>query len=111
MGLAANLTERHKSGGLTAFKPDEGIKAMEFSLNQAAAHLIVIKADWQLVHAPQYLVREAYYSEISGKAYPFRKFEKSFIPRKKRHSNQLFATDPETNFRWHDLPKSRCRLL
>ncbi len=47
IGMAANLTERHRAGGLIAFKPDEGIKALELALTQTYPHLSIANVDWK----------------------------------------------------------------
>ncbi len=59
VGLAAKLTERHRAGGLIAFKPDEGIKAFGLALAQNHPHVTVANVNWELVSS-----RQAFLSEL-----------------------------------------------
>ncbi len=58
IGLAANLTERHSTGGFYAFKPDEGIKAFELALAQTTSQITIVNIDWSSVHFQQGLLSE-----------------------------------------------------
>ncbi len=60
VGLAAKLTERHRAGGFTAFKPEEGIKALEIALTDFNyPHVSIANVNWNLIPLPQ-----AYLSEL-----------------------------------------------
>ncbi len=61
VGLAAKLTERHRSSGFIAIKPKEGVKAFELALKQASPHVSIVNADWKLVP-----FRQTFLSELVG---------------------------------------------
>ncbi len=59
VGLAAKLTERHRAGGFTAFKPDEGIRAFALALTQSSCpHVSIIDVNWKLVPSQQSFLSE-----------------------------------------------------
>ncbi len=47
VGMAAQLTQRHKASGFISFTPEEGWKALEFALKQHTEHLLLVKIDWR----------------------------------------------------------------
>ncbi len=61
VGMAANLTERHKAGGLIAFKLDEGLKVLEIVLNQYYSNLIAANIDWK-----SFPYRQTFLTELIG---------------------------------------------
>ena len=47
-GMAAKFVDRHHSSGLIAFKPDEGLNALQQIISQSNPHLIAANIDWKL---------------------------------------------------------------
>ena len=58
VGLAAQLIERHRTGGLIAFKPEEGLKAFELALFQTYPQISIVKANWKKVPFQQAFLSE-----------------------------------------------------
>ncbi len=46
--MAAKLTERHQASGVISIDPEEGLKCLEFALQQHNEHLVCISMDWKL---------------------------------------------------------------
>ena len=50
VGMAAQLTERHRAGGFNAIKPEDGIKAFELALTDSHPNVSIANIDWKLVN-------------------------------------------------------------